>query len=82
MEVIVGLMALVGMALGALIWLLPIVLIAASSRTTGGEKLAWILAVIFVSWFAWVFYLLLAPIKERRRAPYRDDDGYGRRYRY
>jgi hypothetical protein len=47
---------------------LPIVLIALSDRTSGGEKAAWILAVIFVTWFAWVFYLLLAPIKPRERS--------------
>ncbi len=47
------------------IWILPIILIAASNRTSGNEKLAWILAVIFISWFAWIFYLLLAPIKRR-----------------
>jgi hypothetical protein len=49
------------------IWLLPILIIAASDETTGGEKLAWILAIIFLSWFAWIFYFLLAPIKERHR---------------
>ncbi|WP_436836565.1 PLDc N-terminal domain-containing protein [Paraglaciecola arctica] len=43
----------------------PIILIAVSDRTRGGEKFAWILAVIFVSWFAWIFYLLLAPLKPR-----------------
>ncbi|NGP52473.1 hypothetical protein [Thioalkalivibrio sp. XN8] len=47
------------------IWLLPIIIIVGSNRTTGGEKAAWVLAVIFVSWFAWVFYMLLAPIKNR-----------------
>ena len=56
-----------------LIWLLPILIIASSDRTTGGEKLAWILAIVFLSWFAWIFYALLAPIKEP--SPYR-------RYRY
>lgn len=45
-------------------WLVPIVLIAKSDRTQGGEKLAWILLIIFVSWLAWIFYLLLAPIKQ------------------
>ncbi|MBK81993.1 MAG: hypothetical protein CMQ43_13880 [Gammaproteobacteria bacterium] len=50
-----------------LIWLLPIILIAGSDRTSGGEKAAWILAVIFVSWFAWIFYLLLAPLKQPER---------------
>ena len=47
-----------------LIWLLPIIIIAASDKVTGAEKLAWILAIIFLSWFAWIFYFLLAPIKK------------------
>jgi hypothetical protein len=48
-----------------IIWFLPILIIACSDRTTGGEKLAWILAIVFLSWFAWIFYFLLAPIKPR-----------------
>lgn len=55
------------------IWLLPILIIASSDKTTGGEKLAWILAIIFLSWFAWIFYFLLAPLHERP---------HYRRYRY
>jgi hypothetical protein len=47
------------------VWLLPLVIILLSRKTTGSEKLAWILAVIFISWFAWIFYLLLAPIKKK-----------------
>ena len=53
------------MAIVGFIWLLPIIIIIGSDRTTGGEKVAWVLAVIFVSWFAWVFYMLLAPIKTK-----------------
>lgn len=49
-----------------LLWIIPIITISISDRTNGGEKFAWILAVIFVSWFAWVFYLLLAPLKSGR----------------
>ncbi len=49
------------------IWFLPILLILGSDETSGGEKAAWILAIIFLSWFAWIFYLLLAPLKPRRR---------------
>lgn len=57
---------------GFVIWLLPIVIIAFSDKTTTGEKLAWILAIIFLSWFAWIFYFLLAPIKPRlENRPYR-----------
>lgn len=48
------------------IWLLPFISIISSRKTSGGEKLAWILAVLFVSWFAWIFYLLIAPINKRR----------------
>jgi hypothetical protein len=54
----------------AFIWFLPILLILMSDKTTGGEKLAWILAIIFLSWFAWIFYFLLAPIKPKRRFDY------------
>lgn len=47
------------------LWLLPILVIIISKKTTGREKIAWVLAVIFISWFAWIFYLLLAPIKRK-----------------
>ena len=58
-----GLVVLFG---AVIIWLLPILLILNSEKTTGAEKLAWILAIIFLSWFAWIFYFLLAPIKPRQ----------------
>lgn len=48
-----------------LIWLLPIIVIISSRKTTGSEKFAWILAVVFISWFAFIFYLLLAPLKKK-----------------
>jgi hypothetical protein len=49
----------------AFVWLLPIIIIISSSKTSGSEKIAWVLAVIFISWFAWIFYMLLAPIKKK-----------------
>lgn len=54
------------MIIGLLVfcWLLPILIIVGSSKTKGKEKLAWVLAVLFISWFAWIFYWLLAPIKK------------------
>lgn len=58
-----GLFTMSFLLLVVLIWALPIVLISKSNRTFGGEKIAWVLAVIFVSWLAWIFYLLLAPLK-------------------
>ena len=60
----------------AFIWFLPILFILASDVTSSGEKLAWILAIIFLSWFAWIFYFLVAPIKKRP-----DYENY-RDYRY
>lgn len=56
---------LVILGLIGFIWLLLILIIISSGKTTGSEKLAWVLAVIFMSRFAWIFYLLLAPIKKR-----------------
>lgn len=50
-----------------LVWLLPIIIVAVSKKeVSGSERLAWILAVIFISWFAWIFFLLLAPVKKDR----------------
>lgn len=46
-----------------ILWLIPVLHIGLSGRTQGAEKLAWLLAVIFVSWLAWLFFLLLAPLK-------------------
>ena len=66
-----GLAATAGL-IGLIIWFLPIFIIAGSDKTTGGEKLAWILAIIFLSWFAWIFYFLLAPIKEKPDFEYRE----------
>jgi len=60
-----GYSGLIFLAIIGFVWLLPILNIASSRRTRGREKLAWILAVIFISWFAWVFYLLLAPIRKK-----------------
>ena len=53
------------------VWLLPFLIIATSDKTTGFEKIAWLLAMICLSWFAWVFYFFLAPLKPRHRYDYR-----------
>ena len=49
-----------------LIWLIPFIMVAKSDNVEGNEKLAWLLAMFFISWFAWIFYMLLAPIKPRQ----------------
>lgn len=48
-----------------IVWVIPLMSILFSRKTAGSERLAWILAVLFISWFAWIFYLLLAPIKKK-----------------
>ena len=63
METIFGLFFCI---IAAIVWLIPLVAILLSSRTSGGEKVAWLLAVVFISWFAWIFYLLLAPLTGNR----------------
>ncbi|MEN8174119.1 MAG: hypothetical protein ABFS23_00035 [Pseudomonadota bacterium] len=60
----------VGLSVGAIvlvavIWVLPIVLIARSDKTTGTEKLVWILLILLFTWFAWIFYALLAPLEPK-----------------
>ena len=61
---------LLGLGIGtlvlvAVVWLLPIVLVLASSRTTGLEKLFWVVLILFFSWFSWILYALLAPLSRR-----------------
>ncbi len=78
--VIIGLMAVIpllsfgfeilGAVLFLAIWILPVWIIATSDKTTGYEKIAWLLAMFCLSWFAWVFYFFLAPIKPRHHHPY------------
>ena len=48
----------------AFFWILPLVHIAVSKRSQGGEKLGWLLAVLFISWLAWIFFLIFAPIQK------------------
>jgi hypothetical protein len=64
MEMILGLgmFALVAIAF---LYLLPIVLILFSSKTSGGEKLLWLVGIFFFSWFTWIAYMLVAPISNR-----------------
>ncbi len=66
LPVIGFLLAIAVAGLCVLLWLLPILIIAGSDKTSGGEKAAWICAIVFLSWFAWVFYFFLAPLKPRR----------------
>ena len=48
-----------------LIWLTPLVLIGRSDKVVPKEKAAWLVATIFISWFSWILFMLLAPIKNK-----------------
>ena len=49
-----------------LIWLTPLVLIGRSDKVVPKEKAAWLVATIFISWFSWILFMLLAPIKNKK----------------
>lgn len=51
-----------------LIWLAPFILVAVSNKTTGREKVAWLFGLVLISWFVWIFYMLLAPLKSKETA--------------
>ncbi len=63
MEVAFGGFFLIGIML---LWLVPIIAIATSKKTQGAEKAGWLLATIFISWFAWIIYLIVAPVQSSR----------------
>lgn len=56
---------LIFLGIAVFVWVLPILIILASRKTSKAEKILWLVAVLFISWFAWIFYALLAPIKRR-----------------
>ncbi|WP_299006199.1 hypothetical protein [uncultured Shewanella sp.] len=47
-------------------WIAPMAFIACSSQITKYEKIAWIIAITFISWFAFIIYLLVRKIKINR----------------
>lgn len=49
------------------VWFVPLVLLLMSDRTSGFRKVLWVLAFLFISWFAWVAYILLVPKREPAR---------------
>tara|TARA_R110002049_G_scaffold273751_7_gene451597 strand:+ start:918 stop:1112 length:195 start_codon:yes stop_codon:yes gene_type:complete len=61
MEAIASFSIIVLLLIG-IVWLIPFVIILFSNKTSGIEKLGWLLAVSFVTWFAWIFYFLFAPV--------------------
>lgn len=46
-----------------LLWLIPISMIVNANNVEKDEKILWLLACIFISWLAWFFFMLFAPLK-------------------
>lgn len=63
MEVVLGMGVIVAMAL---VWLLPLFFLIVSKRTSGFRKFLWVLVFLFISWFAWLAYILLVPKSDPR----------------
>lgn len=48
----------------AVVWLLPIIDIARSSKVDKDEKLIWIFSCLALSWFCWILFYALAPLNK------------------
>ncbi|NOJ18010.1 hypothetical protein F0239_11100 [Vibrio jasicida] len=44
-------------------WFVPFMIITTSRQTGRPEKFLWVCALLFVSWFCWIIYWLVAPLK-------------------
>lgn len=64
MEALLGLGG-IGLLILAILWWLPVILILRSDKTSGVEKLIWVLLIIFFSWFSWIAYLIVAPVADK-----------------
>lgn len=53
------------LVIAVLIWLLSIVDIARSSKVDKDEKLLWIFVCLALSWFCWILFYAVAPLKKR-----------------
>jgi multidrug transporter EmrE-like cation transporter len=47
-----------------LAYIIPVVVVAKSKRTSGNEKFLWLILVILFSWISFLAFLLAAPIKK------------------
>lgn len=50
-----------------LIWLAPLIDIALSRKVDRDEKLVWIFLCLALSWFCWILFYALAPVKQKFR---------------
>lgn len=49
------------------LWGIPLGFILSDPIISRKERIIWVFAVVFVSWFAWLLYFLVAPVLPRER---------------
>lgn len=64
--------SVIGQILGAIvavtiIWGVPLGFILSDPIISKKERIIWVFATVFVSWFAWLLYLWVAPVLPREK---------------
>lgn len=49
----------------ALIWLLPLLDVYRSNKVSYEEKVLWLIGCMFISWWAWIFFYMFAPLLKK-----------------
>ncbi len=49
-----------------IIWLISLVAIIRSPKTSGVEKVAWVFVTLILSWVGFILYLILAPLSGKK----------------
>lgn len=51
-----------------IVWLFALVAIVRSPKTSGAEKIAWVVVTLFLSWIGFILYLIFAPLRSEKSA--------------
>jgi len=52
-----------------LVWLLPAIIVMCSSRVHGGEKFGWIVVTVFLTWWAFLAFMIVTTLRNNNRIP-------------
>ncbi len=50
-----------------LFWLLPTIVVLCSARVEGGEKFGWALVTLFLSWWAFLAFMIVTTLRNSNR---------------
>jgi hypothetical protein len=48
-------------------WLLPAVVVLCSPRVHGGEKFGWVLVTVFLTWWAFLAFMIVTALRNSNR---------------